>query len=176
MPKPKVVKTPRHSSIPSTPATRDLTTFEKATSWLDEGGMISPEEGIKRVFLAAMVAGEFTVVTNVRRGRSEVLRYKSFLKALRVAIHYQNQQRHPLLYATTYNREALIDARSRKDPDTGKWINKCDEVADIYQEYLNLYCKERGLAPIDPSPEIDTMRTPRRKIQRERLPIKRERL
>jgi hypothetical protein len=176
--KPKVVAKPQPVSIPVSKANRELTTFEKATSWVDEQGMISVDEGIKRVFLAAMENGEFTVVTNVRRGRSEVLRYRSFLQALPIAIHYHNQERLPLLYATTHNREALIDARSYKDPDTGKWVAKCDAVADVYQYFLNLHCSVKGIKNIDPAPMIQTMRTPKRKVPRERLPtkIKRERL
>lgn len=184
MPKPKVVKTPRHSEIPSSPANRELTTFEKATSWVDNEGMISADEGAERVFLAAADGGVFTVVSNVKRGRSERLEYRTYPQALAVMLHYLIQdmgaddtmKRNPLLYAATYNRDTLISAVGYKDKETKQFVSRNDAQANVFQHFLDLWCKHKGIKQDGPAPMIDKLRTPRRKVRRERLPIKRERL
>jgi hypothetical protein len=185
MPKPKVVKTPRHSNVitPHTIANRDLTTFEKATSWIDEEGMISPDEGAKRVFLAACEGGGFSVVFNVRRGRADRLQYRSYPEALAVMLHYliqdmsapDNLKRNPLMYAHTYNRDTLISAVGYRDKETKKFVSRHDAQADMFQHYLDLWCDHLGIKQTGPSSLINKLRTPRRKRERERLPIKRKR-
>ena len=180
----KKVETPRHSfaQVPHTVANRELTTFEKATSWLDAGGMITADEGAKRVFLAACDAGKFTVVCNVRRGVADRYEYPTYPQALVVMCHFLIQdmgtepKRNPLLYAATYNRDTLISAVGYKDPETKKFVSRHDAQADAFQFYLDLYCKHKGIKQSGPSSLIDKLRTPRRQLKRERLPIKRERL
>jgi hypothetical protein len=178
------VTTPRHSFAqqPHTPANRELTTFEKATSWVDADGMIKADEGIKRVFLAAADGGNFTVICNVRRGVSERYEYRSYPEALAVMLHFLIQdmgtepKRNPLLYAHTYNRDALISAVGYKDPDTKRFVSRNDAQADVFQYFLDLWCEHKGIKQKGPAPMIDKLRTPRRKVLRERLPLKRERL
>lgn len=186
MPKPKVVKTPRHSHvmIPHTPPNRELTTFEKATSWQGPEGMINADEGAERVFLAAADGGGFSVVWDVQRGRKERRDVRSYPEALYMLLHIliqdwglpENKRRSPAIYAFTYNRDTMISANGYKDKETGKYVAKHDALADVLQHYLNLWCKHLHIKQQGPSPLIDKLRTPRRKIQRERLPIKRERL
>jgi hypothetical protein len=184
MPKPKVVKTPRHSEIPSSPANRELTTFEKATSWVDSEGMISADEGAKRVFLAAADNGGFSVVWNVHRGGRERRDVRSYPEALYMLLNILIQdfavpealQRSPAIYAFTSNRDTMISAVGYKDKETKEFVAQCDALADVLQEYLDLWCKHLGIRQNGPSPKIDQLRTPRRKVRRERLPIKRERL
>jgi hypothetical protein len=184
MPKPKVVVTPRHSSIPSSPANRELTTFERATSWVDEHGMISADEGAKRVFLAAAENGGFSIVWDVHKGRKERRDVRSYPEALYMLLQIlisdkglpENVQRQPALYAFTHNRDTMISAVGYKDKETKAFVRKCDALADVLQEYLDLWCAHVGQKQTGPSPLINKLRTPKRKVTRERLPIKRERL
>lgn len=182
--KPKVVKTPRHSEIPSTPANRKLTTFEKATSWIGPDGLITWDEGSERVFLAAAEGGGFSVVWNVHRGVKERRDVRSYPEALYMLLHILIQdfaapealQRNPAIYAFISNRDTMISAVAYKDKETKKFVAKHDALADVLQHYLDLWCKHLKIKQSGPSPLIDKLRTPRRKVRRERLPIKRERL
>ena len=184
MPKPKVVKTPRHSPIPSSPANRDLTTFEKATSWVDEHGMISVDEGAKRVFLGAADNGGFSVVWDVHKGTKERRDVRSYPEALYMLVHIRIQdfglpdmlQRRPAIYSFTHNRDTMISAVGYKDKETKAYVAQHDALADVLQHYLNLWCEHFRIKQTGPSPLIDKLRTPKRKVRRERLPIKRERL
>lgn len=188
MPKPKVVKTPRHTGlpVPTSTANRELTTFEKATSWIGPDGMISADEGAERVFLAAADNGGYSVVWNVHRGTKERRDVRSYPEALYMCLHIliqdlgvpENLQRQPAIYAFTHNRDTMISAVGYKDKATKQFVRKQDAVADVLQHYLDLWCKHRGIKQDGPSPLINKLRTPRRKIVRERLPIKpkRERL
>jgi hypothetical protein len=181
--KPKVVTTPRHSPFPASVANRDLTTFEKATSWIGPDGMISPDEGAERVFLAACVDGGFSVVTNIRRGKADRYQYRSYPEALAVMLHFliqdmsapDNLKRNPLMYAHTYNRDTLISAVGYKDKETKKFVSRNDAQADMFQHFLNLWCKQVYGKVGTPSSMINKLRTPRRKRERERLPVKRKR-
>lgn len=172
MPKPKVVTRERLDAGPSgTKANRDLTTMEKATSWVDDEGIISPEEGLKRVFDAAREGGTFTVCTKgTRAGELDVLRYRSYPEALAVFIHLFNQQRLPLMYCATYNRDTQLLPRKTYQGVDKKWVSTNDATADEAQSLLDAWCRGVGVRNKPSAPLIDTMRTKRRK------PIKRERL
>jgi hypothetical protein len=171
MPKPKVVTRERLDKGPTgSKANRTLTTMEKATSWVDEHGMISPEEGLRRVFEAATEGGTFTVCTKgARAGQTDVLRYRTYPQALAVYVHLFNQQRLPIMYCATFNRDAqLLPRRSYKGEDG--WVPMNDATADEAQRLLDAWCRGTGVRNKPTAPLIDTMRTIRHK------PIKRERL
>lgn len=178
MPKPKVVRKPTPVSIPSSPATRELTTTELATCWVDDNGLIFAEEGIERVFKAATEGGEFTVCTKgVRPGEIDRVEHQSFARILMITIHYMIQGRRPMLYAVYKNRDSLIAAKGYKNKETGKFVSQFDATADVFDYFYELWCEQKGFPPHRTIKEaIHKLRTPRRKVLRERLPIKRERL
>lgn len=170
--KSKVVTRERLDAGPSgTVANRELSTMELATSWVDQEGMISPEEGLKRVFDAAREGGTFTVCTkgNVT-GAIDVLRYRSYPEALAVFIHFYNQKRLPLMYCATYNRDSQILPRSTYRDQAKNWVLGGDATADAAKALLDAWCRGTGVKNKPHAPMIDTMRSKRRK------PIKRERL
>lgn len=170
MPKPKVVTRERLDPGPTgSKANRALTTMEKATSWVDDEGMISPDEGLKRVFEAALEGGTFTVCTKGERaGQTDTLRYRTYPEALAVFIHFYNQQRHPLMYCATYNRDAQILPRKAYQGADKKWVASNDATADEAQALLDAWCRGTGVKNKPSAPLINTMRTPKRR-KRERL-------
>lgn len=173
MPKPKVVKRERLDAGPSgSKPNRDLTTMELATSWIDDRGMIDPDEGQRRVFDAAREGGTFTVCTKgTRAGQIDTLRYRTYPEALAVFIHLFNQERLPLMYCATYNRDSLIlPRRSYKNDDGKTWTTVGDATADFAKQLLDAWCRGVGVKNKPVAPMIETMRPVKRK------PIKRERL
>lgn len=178
--KPKVVTKPRPVSIPSSPATRELSTTEQATCWVDEHGLIHAEQGIERVFKAATEGGTFTACTKgVRAGEIDRVEHQSFARILLITIHYMIQGRRPMLYAVYKNRDSLIAAKGYKNKETGKFVSQFDASADVFDYFYAMWCEQKGFPPHDDiTKAIGKLRTPRRKVLRDRLPIKikRERL
>lgn len=160
MPKPKHVKRAiLETPFPSSTATRDLTTYERATSFVDDAGMIDADEGIERVFRAAMTSpdGTFRVNWNVRRGRKTQFSTKSFPEAVYVAVRLIEEGRQPLLYAAITNRDALIAANAHKTKE-GRYVSRNAAVADVYQHFLYIWAEHHYGRKGVPSPLLNDLR------------------
>ena len=141
----KVVKKAKPEPVfEYTTANRALSTMELATSWVDEHGMISPEEGTDRVFRAAAIGGDFAVNVRIGPGRVQTNRYRHYAVAMRIAIALMLEGRLPMLYAAISNRDAFIGGRAYRDEKTGRWVSRFEATADAYQHYLDMWNEMSG--------------------------------
>lgn len=149
----------------------DLTSLAKAmalaTSYQDEGGFISQEERTRRMIVAATHGGMFRVTWGVRFRKRITHDTRSLPVAIYLVIRLIEEGERPLLYAATSNSDALISAKSYRDAENKKWVSRNDALADVLQNALDTWCRERNIKN-GPSPIINRLRTKRR-IKRERL-------
>lgn len=184
MPKGKLVRRVKNVDIPKgwgSIANRDLTTYEKATSWMGPDGLIYADEGIERVFDAAVIRGRFSVITKgALPGALEREDFRFFAAAMMKYIHLTIQQRRPLLYAyiDEITRDSLIAAAGYKDKASGTFISREEATADVLEYFYRRMCKSKGWGPHQMLLDSINLLRPKRRIVRERLPtkIKRERL
>lgn len=150
-----------------TTAKRPLTVEELATSWVDDEGMISAEEGADRVFRAACVIGDFTVSLNHGRGRFTTKRYRTYPEALVVALALIREGKDPAIRAATKNRDALLDGAAHRDK-VNAWVSKEEARRVVWQRYLDMYGEVTGQRLRCPA--LDELsprrRTPRAKINK----------
>lgn len=138
-----------------------------ATSYQDERGFISQEERTRRMIVAATHGGLFRVVWGVRHRSRIVHDTRSLPVAVYLVIRLIEEGERPLLYAATYNSDALISARSYRDEERGKWVSRNEALADVLQEALDTWAQERKIKNV-PAPILNRLR-PKRRIKRERL-------
>ena len=157
--------------FPTTTATRDLTTYEKATSFVDEHGMIDPDEGIERVFRAAMEAedGSFRVNWRVNRGRRSQFSTRSFPEAVYFSVRLIQEGHTPLLYAAIKNRDSLISARAYRDEKTKRYVSRNEAIADVYQRFLDIWSLHQYGVVGKPAPLLKALRNQTTTRKRERL-------
>jgi hypothetical protein len=141
-------------------------TIDPATSYTDGEGFIDQRTRVDRVFLSAIQRGEFRVNWNIRNATRQQYSTRSFPEAMFLTVRLIEEGHRPLLYAATYNSDALISARSYKSED-GRWVSRNEALADELQHYLDLWCEYHGLGNV-PAPILQRLR-PKRHIKRERL-------
>lgn len=154
--------------FPSTPyVDRGLSTYDKATSFQDEHGMISEEESQDRVFRAAVVGGEFKVNRKIKGGVMDTLTYRHYPLAMAAYVKWFIAGERPMLYASNgVNKDTMIAAKGYKDKETGRYVSTNEATHDVLQHFLDVYNEMTGSSLRYP---VLSQLKPRKRKQRVRI-------